>query len=66
MTFHFSVRHLNQELKYLKVTVEERLIKLEDLKSNGNSLTSPTLDPSHGQTPNPDTITDALLCLLTA
>lgn len=31
----------------------------------GYSETSPPWDPSHGQAPNPDTVTDARLCLQT-
>jgi hypothetical protein len=39
--------------------------KMEQRLKNGHPVTGPPWDPSHAQTPNPDTITDAVLCLQT-
>lgn len=34
-------------------------------RTNGQPMTSPIWDSSHGQTPNPNTVTDAMLYLQT-
>jgi hypothetical protein len=56
---------LTQNWAFLKENHGQKKKKRSRDRRNSLPVTSPTWDPSKGQAPNVDTITDAMLCLQT-